>query len=311
MTANEKANMLQDTIYQLYSKEGRSKSYISKLLGINRSVLTKKIAEWNFPEPKPMQHLNPSTVKMINKHRQQIVSMLDKDASITEIAETLHISRKSLTSIYFKYDPVLTQCHMEWQMRRQQKTQQRIQKLKDKSSFEYDVPDLPNETWKNILGYPGYQASSEGRIRHFSERYNAYHLLTPSANNTNHRLYVSLQNDNQHKNLMVARIIAFTFLPKPKDNQTTVNHKNGDITDNRACNLEWTSQSENNTHAYRTLHRNAVTKKRYHFDYILYQNKYQFKTITAFARFLGKSETQIRRYLDEPQKHDIKLIQVK
>ena len=39
MTNSEKAELLKDTIYQLYSKEGRSKSYISRLLEIDRKIL--------------------------------------------------------------------------------------------------------------------------------------------------------------------------------------------------------------------------------------------------------------------------------
>ena len=56
------------------------------------------------------------------------------------------------------------------------------------------------------------------------------------------------------------------------------------------------------------INRNIVRGKRYKFDRILYKDKYEFKTVAAFARFIGMSETQTRRYLDEPEKHDIKLI---
>ena len=51
----------------------------------------------------------------------------------------------------------------------------------------------------------------------------------------------------------VHRIVAETFLPN-KDGLPTVNHKNGDRTDNRISNLEWCSYAANNQHAWDTGH---------------------------------------------------------
>ena len=49
-------------------------------------------------------------------------------------------------------------------------------------------------------------------------------------------------------------MIAETFLPNP-NNKKTINHIDGDKTNNHISNLEWSSYSENCKHAYDILNR--------------------------------------------------------
>lgn len=307
MTAKEKAELLKDTITQLYSKEGRSKSYISRLLQIDRHTITQKIREWNLPEPEPHHYMKPSNQKNLNRNRLKIKSMLDKNYSMLEIQTTCKISQSQLR-LYRTVDPVLHQAWQEWHNRQHNAHLNTIQRNKDNSSYQYDIVDLPDEVWKPILGFDGYMVSTMGRVKHYSKRNEDYHLLTPCPNKNNGRMYIALVNNKgKMKNLMLARLVAQTFIPHVAE-KNTVNHIDGDVHNNTAANLEWTTQSKNNTHAYRKLNRKVSNKKRYHFDTILYKGKYEFKTVAAFSRFIGKSETQTRRYMDEPSKHDIKLI---
>ena len=167
---------------------------------------------------------------------------------------------------------------------------------------------MPNEKWKNILGFSKYMVSNYGRIKRWSKRRKDFYLISAFSNKNNGRLYVSLVSDNNEtKNLNLSRVVAQTFIPHDEA-CNTVNHIDGDITNNKASNLEWLTQSDNNKHSYKKLNRTKNRGKRYKFDYILYKGKYQFKTVAAFARFIGKSETQTRRYIDNAEKYDIKLM---
>lgn len=308
MGNNEKAELLKDTITHLYSKEGRTKAYISRLLNIERTALTKKIKEWNLLEAEPRRHLTPSNQKFLNKHKNLIKSRLDNDIPITSIAKELGVTRYYLQRTIMPADEVLTKSREDYINRMHTGANLYIEKLMEKSSLNYQIVDYDDEIWKDIKGYPLYMVSNYGRVKKYISSYKSYRLLSASPNKNNGRLYVMLQKDSHGHNLQVARLVAHSFVSGYSNNCNTVNHKDGNVQNNTWTNLEWMSQSDNNRHSYRTLNRPANNKKRYQFKKIVYKEKYEFKTIAAFAKFIHKSETQTHRYLDFPEKHDIKLI---
>ncbi len=306
MNNEEKTILLKNSIYQFYVKEGRSKSYISRVLELDRKVLTNKINEWGFVQAN-IQHLSPSNEKFLNKNKEFIKKQLDLNLSLSEISRELKIDRKLLKKMILS-DSVLTKSLSDFENRKELLHQQNIDSLKDKSSYIYDFEDIEGEIWKDILGYEKYQVSNMGRIKAYSKRYDSYHLLTPYKNKENERLYVSITNGVKRKNLQVSRLVAFTFLGEPPSSDLTVNHKDGNVENNKLSNLEWMTQADNNEHSYKKLDRPVVNSKRFIFDKIVYKDKYEFKTVKSFAKFIDKSETQARRYLENPEKYEIKII---
>ena len=62
---------------------------------------------------------------------------------------------------------------------------------------------------------------------------------------------VDLWKNRTHKTLLVARLVAMTFVPNPYC-KPCVNHIDGNTFNNTPDNLEWCTYAENNEHAFRT-----------------------------------------------------------
>jgi hypothetical protein len=97
------------------------------------------------------------------------------------------------------------------------------------------------EMWCTIPSFPDYEASSLGFIRNKMTLKNIKFFF--NGGYAQMHLY---KNSNRHA-LKLHRLIAEAFCENP-ENKATVNHKNKDTTDNRAANLEWATQQENNDH---------------------------------------------------------------
>lgn len=102
------------------------------------------------------------------------------------------------------------------------------------------------EIWKDVDGYDGlYQVSNFGRVKSFKHK--TPRILKAKAH-TGGYLRVELYGNGQADGRFIHRLVAQTFIPNP-ENKPTVNHIDGDKTNNRIENLEWATQHENNQHA--------------------------------------------------------------
>ena len=156
------------------------------------------------------------------------------------------------------------------------------------------------EEWRAIPGYEGlYEASNLGRIRtafgkttasaRFPVRVWKQRVLKPkvqtrSSGRKDER--VSLWKNGEENTLLVARLVAMSFLPLPEE-KLTVNHINGNSMDNRVENLEWCTIGDNIRHAFETgLQKNcqkAVTLEGIDGKIL------QFASMSEASRYLGRN----------------------
>jgi hypothetical protein len=113
---------------------------------------------------------------------------------------------------------------------------------------------MENEIWKDIPGYEGlYQVSNLGRVKSLPRQLGARfrnndYFLKPYIDKAGYYRF-SLMKDNKFKHFCLHRLVAICFISNP-ENKKTVNHEDGDKSNNTIGNLSWMTMKENNIHAY-------------------------------------------------------------
>ena len=99
---------------------------------------------------------------------------------------------------------------------------------------------------KDIKGYEGlYAITDEGQVYSYQNK----RFLTPAKCGSGYLKVILCRGKEDHKNLMIHRLVAEAFIPNP-DEKVTVNHIDGNKQNNVVSNLEWNTYSENLKHAY-------------------------------------------------------------
>lgn len=110
---------------------------------------------------------------------------------------------------------------------------------------------MGSEVWKKIRGYEEfYEISSLGNVRSLdrisNNRRRKGKLCKPFIRNK--YFGVALSKDGYVKQYSIHRLLAEAFIHNP-DNKPTVNHIDGNKTNNELSNLEWATHSEQIIHA--------------------------------------------------------------
>lgn len=106
--------------------------------------------------------------------------------------------------------------------------------------------------WRPVVGYEGvYEVSNIGQVRRVGGR------MLRTYRRPKRYETVALCMHSKPITKGVHTVVAEAFCQR-SEGDIEVNHKNGDKHRNRASNLEWTTRSGNNLHAFRDLGREPV-----------------------------------------------------
>lgn len=107
------------------------------------------------------------------------------------------------------------------------------------------------EHWKPVPGYEDlYEVSDMGRVRSKGGRRRSKknHILKDQPTKGGYRRVV-LCSDGDQRNILVHRLVLLAFVGDQPEGKTQANHRNWVTDDNRLCNLEWVTPSQNSQHA--------------------------------------------------------------
>lgn len=165
---------------------------------------------------------------------------------------------------------------------------------------------MEGEILKPIKGYKGlYSVSNMGGI-YSHPKHNREGKWIRQCNKVYRYIRIGLSKNAKSQCHSMHRLVAEAFLPNP-DNKPSVNHKDGDKTNCRADNLEWTTNYQNIQHSADTglnPHMRLTIEDKYELceSYLSGQMTYR-----GLATKYATCESNIRRYVKNYEKMKIEL----
>jgi hypothetical protein len=132
--------------------------------------------------------------------------------------------------------------------------------------YTVNKTEYMTEIWKDVRGYEGlYQVSDTEKIRSLDSiiickngvKKPKKGQLIKMRKDKDGYLILDLHKNGKAETVKAHRIVCFEFNQNP-ENKPEVNHKDGVRTNIKPDNLEWSTRSENNLHAFRVLKRKPV-----------------------------------------------------
>lgn len=156
------------------------------------------------------------------------------------------------------------------------------------------------ERWVDIKGFEDlYMISNKGRV--MSKKTG---LIHKQRLNVDGYVKITLTRNSKAKDFRAHRLVAQHFIPNPQDKET-VNHIDGDKTNNYDSNLEWATREENMQHAYGlglkkpmqgTLQKNSVfTEDEIKYIRSVYKPRCKQFGMRALAKKYGVSTSTIEK----------------
>lgn len=297
----ERTVELKDEIFQLYSLEGKSLNHISKLFKLQRKIMTDVIKnKLNYKQS--TKRIPTDRIKnLIDLHKESILAFCkNSDARwLTPIIAELKLSESELITIRANDTEIDEAINVFVNRPSLKSLQDEIRGVRE-AEWAREITAFDNEVWIDIKGYKGvYQISSLGRVK------SSIKVLATQFNPKIGRNQIGLCKNGKTKAFKPYRLVAEAFLTNP-DNLPTVNHMDGDCTNDVLSNLEWSSYKEQNYHKNYILKRPIAKAygKNGKFSRVVIEDKYEFKTLVSAAKFLCVSETTIQRYLSGESKFE-------
>ena len=173
---------------------------------------------------------------------------------------------------------------------------EKTRERKDSTRKIESIESLPNEEWRDAVGFEGlYMVSNAGRVMSVYRETSCkgettkrvFPRIIKQINNRGYR-NVKLRKQGKTYTKSVHSLVCEAFLPNPSG-ATEINHKNGIRHDNRVENLEWCSRQYNIWHSYYVTKRKPSGCK----PVMCFENGITYPSCMAAGRDLGLNNADI------------------